>query len=358
MVHSTGIGPKHRRHDPHPLASIRVACQNLTVLRMISSVETMRSRLLAGLAGLWIVLLGASAAGADSLSTRPLAPGTEPVHTTATPPARARGIHPAWSWRREVPLLASGWGSEALGDRLAIDVRPVPASGLDPDDIALSWDRRAIGAAQPRAASASDRTRDAALAMPWVLSVASAPPGHRLKAPATRALLLLESEMITDGLVTLLKRGIGRPRPYAYLNENARPSDSRYDASAEEAFVSLPSGHAADAWRAASFAITDHVLTRPQAHWGEHAAVGFTGGLLAGCTAALRVEAGVHFPSDAVAGSAIGILGGAGVPLLHRYLVDEGRAPSPPRRAWLAAIAGTVAGIGAAMWIAPAIASP
>jgi membrane-associated phospholipid phosphatase len=274
----------------------------------------------------------------------------------ASPPP-APGIHPRPRWQLELPLLALGAGAQALGDRMGIELRAVPAEGLDPSRIVLGMDRRAVGKAVPWAAGASDRTRDAALALPLALCVASAPPGHRLRAPLQRAVLLLEAEMITDGLVTIFKRGVSRPRPYAYLGESDRPDDGRYDVSSASAFESLPSGHTAVAWRAASFAISDHLLTRPDADWREHAAVGFVGGALAAGTAALRVEAGVHFPSDVIAGSALGIIGGAGVPWLHRYVVGRERAPLPRRAAWLGAVAGTAAGIGAALLIAPAIAS-
>lgn len=278
-----------------------------------------------------------------------------PAWGASPPPAPA--IHPQAQWQLDLPLLALGVGAEALGDRMGAELRLVPAEGLDPSAIRLGMDRRALGRVVPWAAGASDRTRDAALALPLALCVASAPAGHRLRAPLQRAVLLLEAEMITDGLITIFKRSVSRPRPYAYLGESDRPSDGRYDVSSVPAFESFPSGHTAVAWRAASFAITDHLLTRPDADWREHAAVGFVGGALAAGTAVLRVEAGVHFPSDVITGSAIGIVGGAGVPWLHRYTMGRERAPLPRGAAWLGAVAGTLTGIGAAMLIAPAIAS-
>jgi len=64
--------------------------------------------------------------------------------------------------------------------------------------------------------------------------------------------------------------------------------------------------------------MTTHLLQRPQASWVERAGVGFLGGVLAGTTSALRVEAGQHFPSDVLVGAGIGIVSGVAVPLLHR----------------------------------------
>jgi membrane-associated phospholipid phosphatase len=153
----------------------------------------------------------------------------------------------------------------------------------------------------------------------------------------------------------MLKPAISRPRPYTYLPESERPDDPRYDATADAAFHAMPSGHASDAWCAASFAIVDHLLTRPAGDWREHAAVGFVGGALAGATCALRVEAGAHFPTDVLSGAAVGAAAGAGVPFMHHYVGDGRRAPGPSRAAWLGAAAGTALGIGAGILLAPAL---
>ena len=251
--------------------------------------------------------------------------------------------------------MGVGYGLDRLALRIDPDLRPVPAQGFDVDDIGLAWDRRAVGDASLEAWDASDVTLSAARAMPYVLFVASAPAGRRIGATLRRVILLWETELIVDGLTAALKPAISRPRPYTYLPEAERPDDPRYDATSPDAFYSFPSGHASDAWRAASFTIVDHVLTRPAADWREHAAIGFVGGALAGATSALRVEAGAHFPTDVVGGAAIGIVVGGGVPLLHRYVADDG-ASAPPRSAWLGAAAGTALGVAAGILLTPALA--
>ena len=78
---------------------------------------------------------------------------------------------------------------------------------------------------------------------------------------------------------------------------------------------------------ATSLATTEHLLTRPEASTRERLVVGFTGGALGAATAALRVEAGQHFPSDVLVGSAIGIATGVTLPLAHAD------GPGPTRRA-------------------------
>jgi len=63
-------------------------------------------------------------------------------------------------------------------------------------------------------------------------------------------------------------------------------------------------------------------------------------------TSTLRVSAGKHFPSDVLAGGAIGMASGVLVPMVHLYATPAGRrAPHPSGRAWLQALGGMTAGI-------------
>ena len=110
----------------------------------------------------------------------------------------------------------------------------------------------------------------------------------------------------------------------------------------------MPSGHAASSFAAASYAATDNLLSRPDAGSGEHVAVAAVGGLLAGFTAHLRVEADQHFPSDALVGGLIGTVSGVSIPLLHSYVFPGGgKAPHPGGHAWLMSAVGYVLGAGA-----------
>ena len=90
--------------------------------------------------------------------------------------------------------------------------------------------------------------------------------------------------------------------------------------------------------------MTEHLLYRPEASGLERVAIGFLGGALGTSTAALRVAAGQHFPTDVIVGSLIGAGTGVTVPLLHR-----GSQPMPSSRAWLqmwgGALGGSIVGI-------------
>jgi membrane-associated phospholipid phosphatase len=83
--------------------------------------------------------------------------------------------------------------------------------------------------------------------------------------------------------------------------------------------------------------------------------VAFAGGMLAGLTSGYRVRSGKHFPSDAIAGGAIGLTSGVTLPMVHRYLSAAGRrAPLPAREAWLQALGAMAAGVGSGVLIAGA----
>jgi membrane-associated phospholipid phosphatase len=216
----------------------------------------------------------------------------------------------------------------------------------------LDVDRDAVGQISTDANAASNWWRNASAAYPLALAVVTAPSGARLRVAGSRSLLYGEALLLAGGITSFTKIAVSRPRPFTYVPESARPDHEKYDVTDERTFLSMPSGHATTSWCASSFAITDLLLSHPSATWWQRAAAGFTGGTLATTTAQLRVEAGQHFPTDILAGSAIGAACGVGVPLLHRWLARGERAPWPSGHAWLHAGAGTVLGIGTGLLLA------
>jgi len=248
--------------------------------------------------------------------------------------------YPTFERNREIVIGAIGVGSMAAGFLISGEFQVVPPEGLDPSTIRYSWDRDVVGNPSTSAANASDWARNAALLMPWAMAALTGPGGDRWHEMGPRTLVYAETFFVSMGLTAVGKVAFSRPRPFAYLPADERPDDPRFDPSKERAFLSMPSGHASSAWTATGLAMTEHLLYRPDAHWFERASVGFIGGLLGSSTAILRVEGGQHFPTDVLAGSALGLASGVGVPLLH-----HGARPLPSGRAWLEMSGGAAAGI-------------
>lgn len=267
----------------------------------------------------------------------------------------AAAVRPGIRWLPDAPLLVAGLSLAAVGKGMDVTPRHVPPAGLDRGDVHWSFDRSSIGKRDTRALSASDDARDAAVAYPVAVAFFSQPSGTRFTGTLARAVLYQEAMLLAGGTVLLIKGSADRPRPYTYLPLGGRPGDPAYDVTSREAFRSMPSGHASTAFCGAAFAMTDHLLSRPDAGWLERTAVPFAGGVMAGMTAALRVEAGVHFPSDVIAGGLIGASSGVAVPLAHRYLLAGGRrAPGPSGHDWALAVTGLLAGVGTGVLVAAA----
>jgi membrane-associated phospholipid phosphatase len=161
-----------------------------------------------------------------------------------------------------------------------------------------------------------------------------------------------ESLLLAHAITQALKPAIARPRPFTYLPAGERPTAKGYEVATEHAFLSMPSGHAASSFAAASYAATDNLLSRPDAASTEHVAIAAIGGLMAGFTSNLRIEADQHFPSDALVGGLIGTASGVSIPLLHSYVFPGGaRAPHPEGHEWLVMTIGYLLGTGAGIGI-------
>jgi len=282
------------------------------------------------------------------LQRMPDAPGPEAEQESAGAVRTHPGAYPELGWWRDASMLGTGVTLLQIGSRLPVHRQDVPPEGLDPARIRWSFDRSVIGERSTRADTESDYYRDALIAYPMVLAFVSQPPGTRWGGTLRRSLMYAEAIGLSEGITAIVKSTDDRPRPFTYLPSEERPDNGAFDVTLEESFRSMPSGHATITFCAAGFAMTDHLLTRPDAGWAENAGVAFVAGFLAGITAELRIEGGQHFPSDTIVGGLIGTAAGVSVPLLHRSLGPERkRGRMPPRRAWLQAIAGEIAGIGA-----------
>jgi len=265
----------------------------------------------------------------------------------------AQGVQPELRWRVEVPILGAGAALYAVGNGLTITHKVVPPEGLDPSDVGWSLDRRVTGQRSTRADTQSDHFRNAALAYPVVLAFVSQPSGARVSGTLKRTVMYVEAIGIAEGLSMIIKGSADRPRPFNYLPAGQRPDNSAYDVTADDAFRSFPSGHAVATFCATGFAITDHLISRPDAGWKERTGTALIGGFFASATAGLRVEAGQHFPTDVIVGGLIGTASGVAVPLVHRYIGPAARrAALPTGRAWKQAFLGWSLGIALGILVA------
>ena len=135
------------------------------------------------------------------------------------------------------------------------------------------------------------------------------------------SMMYAESLLLSLGATQLLKSATQRTRPFVYSDNPDIPLDLKTATSARRSF---PSGHTANAFTAMVFLATVHDKLNPDS--------GARGWVWAGCllaastTGYLRYRAGKHFPSDILAGAAIGSLSGWLVPHLHEIDPADGGA--------------------------------
>lgn len=280
--------------------------------------------------------------------------GSDPAGTGPVADGVAPSALPRLGWLTDGGVTAASVGGYLVSRGLSITHQLVPPQGLDPANISLGIDRRSIGRPSTGADKASDVTLAAAMVGAPVFALLTQPGVHGFGNVVRRPLVLYgESLLLAEAGTRLLKRSADRPRPFTYLPESERPTGSAYDVTGDDAFLSMPSGHATISFTAASFAATDNLLSHPDAGWQEHVAVAAIGALLAGATGNLRIKADQHFPTDILVGGLIGTASGVSIPLLHSYVLPDGhQVQHPSGHAWLETAAGYLLGAGVGVGLA------
>ena len=177
-----------------------------------------------------------------------------------------------------------------------------------PCDAGALWgiDRGTVGAIDDKASNASTVLNVMTVGLATTDLLLSR-PGESWTARRGDLVVLLQAVTITSGLTQVLKSATGRPRPYVY---DSQPTGN----VPREAVASFPSGHTSSAFAAAA-AYWSIVHRRGVAHRHKVEIVSLFA--LAATTGALRVAAHRHFPTDVVAGAALGTGVGWLVPLVH-----------------------------------------
>lgn len=244
---------------------------------------------------------------------------------------------------KDAALLLGGAAAVGVGKYLLDSrIQDVPPEGLDPDDIALEWDRNAIDLPHPGAKNASDLFLLATGASPTAVFATAGGDGRTWSAAGRLWTVQAEAALVSTGISFLIKRAASRPRPFTYLPESDRPAG--YDVTQEEAFESFPSNHATVAWAAGMSGASYLAFSRPDLAGSVHFLSGALAGGLATATGILRVDAGMHFPTDVVVGSLLGAATGVGIAALN-HSDGAGSEGAALRNCLLGAAAGTVIAI-------------
>jgi membrane-associated phospholipid phosphatase len=194
---------------------------------------------------------------------------------------------------------------------------PPDSARLASLDRADLWgiDRGATRHWSPSAGTVSDVFEYSMLAAPVVYVAAE----HSGEEVGTLYLVYGETLLATNVVNLLLKSVFDRPRPYAYNDDPAIP---RAELLRQSAVRSFPSSHTANAFASAVFLGTVYGKTHPGSSGRAWVWVGSLAA--ATTTGVLRVVAGRHFPTDVVAGAAIGSAAGWLVPKLHERDLPPG----------------------------------
>lgn len=220
---------------------------------------------------------------------------------------------------------------------------PTPAEGLDRREIAWGFDRASLDFPQPDARTASDVALLVTAAQPGLWTLATRGDARGAAAWQT-GLRQTEASLLAMGASLLLKSATARPRPFNYYADDALPDNAAYDRTTEEARSSFPSGHAGLAWASTVIGISERVRSPRPLSPTAHFLAGMGSGATATATALLRIDGGMHFPSDVAAGAGVGCAAGVLVSWVHGGGETHGL---------LEELAGVAAGVGLALLFTP-----
>jgi membrane-associated phospholipid phosphatase len=236
------------------------------------------------------------------------------------PPAVAGAVYDLDAGRESL-LGAASAGGGLLVIKWNSEMEPLSETELADLDIQTlpSLDRVAAHQWSPAAARASDVLVTGMMIAPLGLL---ADTGSDMSSGDFLA-MYAETMLLERIVVGAIKAQVRRVRPLAYNPDPAIPNEVKLSRFARRSF---PSGHTSSAFAGAMFASEVYARLHPHddaRHWVRAGSLG-----LAALTGYFRVRAGKHFPTDVLAGAAIGTLIGWAIPKLHE--VDRDSDPGNP----------------------------
>jgi membrane-associated phospholipid phosphatase len=221
----------------------------------------------------------------------------------------------------ECTVFGSGLGLAALSEVLVHNMdRP---TACEIENLAIRdinrFDRSAAWKWSPDARITSDYLVGACILVPSVLFLS-----HEVRkdAPSVCA-IYLETIMISTFAARALKAS-GRTRPLAY---NPDVSLEKKLSLKNDLRTSFPSSHTTLAFSSAVLVSTMYTDYFPESKWRPHVWVGSL--LVASTVGYLRYASGYHFPTDVLAGAALGSFIGYMIPYVHRT-ANTGRLSVSP----------------------------
>lgn len=214
-----------------------------------------------------------------------------------------------FNWKSDL-VASTGAGVLMAGGFFATGrLRPLTEAQVNAlDSFELSGiDRTAITKWNPTAATVSDIFLYTSFALPGLMMLNK----RARKDVLVLGFMYVEVAMLTIGLTEVTKAATHRVRPYAYNTDV--DFDFRTTSGARQSFFS---GHTAST--AALCFLTAKVFSDYSDNPTHEALVWTGAALFPVITASLRYASGRHYPSDLIAGYAIGATIGYLIPWLHR----------------------------------------
>jgi membrane-associated phospholipid phosphatase len=225
-----------------------------------------------------------------------------------SPPARAQEARsgPAYQLKLELDLPIVLIGGATASSFFILPEAPGVACAPDCDRSKINrFDRPAAGLYDSSWSTVGNVATATTMAMPIVFILAD----QGFVDGLNDDLVVAEAALLSSALQVTMSFAVSRPRPRVYGSEASL--ESRSNANAARSFFS---GHIANTMATSVAALrTYQRLRRPVVAWILFG-VGAAGSTLVGIS---RVAAGSHFPSDVIAGAAVGAGMGLALPAVH-----------------------------------------
>ena len=212
---------------------------------------------------------------------------------------------------KDTVIVLTGLSSQWEGDRLISKVVVPEPTTLDRNNIP-AFEHFACNYYSQKMSRISDYTKNAISGMMLLTSLSLMKENRKenIQAFLTDMVMYSETELVITGFTQCSKGLFKRSRPYAYNTDVSLDVRKERNAS-----LSFWSGHASFAF--ASAVVTGYIFQKR--HPGSRLVkpVWICGISCAAATGILRVRSGVHFPTDVLAGAAVGAFTGWFIPRLH-----------------------------------------